>query len=137
MLAMLKNKIKKLSVVLAAGTVLAAFALAPLPVLAAGPSSTQGIEAKPRDCEVSQAQLNANTCGIIKYVVVLTNILSALVGVIIVISLIWGGIQYSMAKSDPQAVAQARGRISNTVIALLLYIFMFAFLQWVIPGGPF
>jgi hypothetical protein len=86
---------------------------------------------------VSQAQLNANTCGIIKYVVVLTNILSALVGVIIVISLIWGGIQYSMAKSDPQAVAQARGRISNTVIALLLYIFMFAFLQWVIPGGPF
>jgi hypothetical protein len=63
------------------------------------------------------------------------NILSGLVGIVIVTMITVGGIQYSSARDNPQAVAAARGRITNALIALVAYILMYAFLQYLIPGG--
>lgn len=74
---------------------------------------------------------------------IIVTFLSALVGVVIVGSLIWGGIQYATAGSDvagsgkPSQVAAAKQRITNSLIALLAYLLIFAFLQWLIPGGIF
>jgi hypothetical protein len=67
----------------------------------------------------------------------IVNFLSAGVGIIVVTVIIIGGIQYSMAGDNPQAVAAARQRILNGLIALMAFLFMFAFLQWLIPGGVF
>jgi hypothetical protein len=130
----IRNKIKNISLVIAFLAMMVAPVLAPLPVMAQG---TDSVQVKQNDCQVPYAQLNSSNCGIVKYIVLLTNILSLLVGVVIVISLVWGGIQYTMAKADPQGVAAARHRISNAILALFMYIFMFAFLQWVVPGGVF
>lgn len=74
-------------------------------------------------------------CGIVSYIVLFTRILSGLVGVVVVIMIAVGGLQYSMARDNPQAVAAARGRIINALIALIFYIFSFAILQWLVPGG--
>lgn len=63
--------------------------------------------------------------------------LSAIAGIIIVISIIVGGLQYSSAGGDPGKVAAAKQRITNAIIALLFLIFLFAFLQWLVPGGLF
>ena len=69
--------------------------------------------------------------------------LSAAVGVVILGSLIWGGIQYMTAGSDvgqqgkPSQVAAAKHRITNSLIALLVYLLTFSFLQWLVPGGIF
>jgi Na+/phosphate symporter len=65
------------------------------------------------------------------------NVLSALVGVIVVIMIIVGGIQYSAAGDDPQKVAAAKSKITNALLALFLFIFMYALLQWLVPGGIF
>lgn len=81
--------------------------------------------------------LNEKNCGIISYIVIITNVLSALVGVIIVTMIIWGGIQYSSAGSDPSKVQAARQKISNALVALVLFVFGFAIVQWLIPGGIF
>jgi hypothetical protein len=53
------------------------------------------------------------------------------------ISLIMGGVQYSSSNGDPQKITAAKNRISTTIIALVAYMFLFAFLQFLIPGGIF
>jgi len=65
------------------------------------------------------------------------DVLTALVGVVVVGVIILGGIQYSAAGDNPQAVSAARKRITNGLIALIAFLLTAAFLQWVIPGGLF
>ncbi|MFI5271281.1 MAG: hypothetical protein ACHQT9_04525, partial [Candidatus Saccharimonadales bacterium] len=65
------------------------------------------------------------------------DLLSGMVGIIVVISLILGGIQYSASEGDPQKSAKAKDRIAKTIFALLAYIFLYAFLQFIIPNGAF
>lgn len=65
------------------------------------------------------------------------NLLSALTGVVITGSIIAAGIQYSTAGGNPQAAAAAKKRVSNAATALLAFVFMYAFLQWIVPGGIF
>lgn len=85
------------------------------------------------DC--NNPDLKQDNCGIIKYLVIFINALSALVGIIIVIVIIVGGIQYSASADNPQAAAAAKKRIAGAVGALLIFIFMFAFLNYIVPGG--
>jgi hypothetical protein len=63
------------------------------------------------------------------------NILSGAVGVLAVIMVIVGGIQYSASNGDSSKVTAAKKKISNVLIGLLAYVFLYAFLQWLIPGG--
>ena len=58
-------------------------------------------------------------------------------GVIVTIMIIIGGIQYSAAGADPQAVANAKKKIYNALLALLAYGLLYAFLQFIMPGGVF
>jgi cytochrome bd-type quinol oxidase subunit 2 len=67
----------------------------------------------------------------------IVNFLSALVGVVVIAVIIMGGIQYAMAGDSSDAVGKAKSRIVNGLIALVAFIFTFAFLQWIIPGGVF
>lgn len=70
-----------------------------------------------------------------KYVNPLIKLFSVLVGLVVTASIIVGAIQYSSATGDPSKVATARKRIFNAVYALIAYILLLAFLQWLIPGG--
>jgi hypothetical protein len=74
-------------------------------------------------------------CGIIRYIVLIINLLSALVGIVVTASIIFGGIQYSMAGADPQKVTAAKKRIGNSLIALVFFIFTYSFLNYLVPGG--
>jgi hypothetical protein len=58
-------------------------------------------------------------------------------GLVATISIIIGGINYSTSGGDPQKASKARARITNTVIALVAYMFLYALLQFLIPGGAF
>lgn len=62
---------------------------------------------------------------------------SAGVGVVVVIAVIIAGIRYSAAQANPQATAGAISQIRNALIGLLIYIFMYALLQFLVPGGAF
>lgn len=74
---------------------------------------------------------------IVKDINLIVNFLSVGVGVVVIAMLILGGIQYSIAGANPEAVSKAKQRIINALIALVAYLFIFAFLQWLIPGGIF
>ncbi len=70
-----------------------------------------------------------------RYLEPFINILAALVGVIATASIIFGGIQYASSADDPSKVSQAKSRITNSLIALVSFFFLYVFLQWLIPGG--
>ncbi|MGH7156733.1 MAG: hypothetical protein ACREGG_01295 [Candidatus Saccharimonadales bacterium] len=67
----------------------------------------------------------------------IVDFLSAGVGIIVVGVILVGGIQYTLAGANPQRLTAARQRITNGLIALFAFLFIFAFLQWLIPGGIF
>ncbi|MBA3758544.1 hypothetical protein H0X10_02840 [Candidatus Saccharibacteria bacterium] len=106
----------------------------PLPAdaLPQTPGSPEG-DCKPQGNE----PLSKDNCGIMFYIAQFTRVLSGLVGVVVVVMIAYGGIQYSMSKDNPQEAAAAKDRIRNAVIALVFYMFIFAFLQYLIPGGLF
>jgi hypothetical protein len=72
---------------------------------------------------------------IIKDVKKVVNFLSAGVGIVVVGSITYAAIQYIMAGNNPNAVSAAKKRIEDTMIALLAFFFIYAFLNWLIPGG--
>ena len=63
------------------------------------------------------------------------NILSAGVGIVAVGAIAFAGFLYATARDDPSQTKKAIEMIRNTAIGLLVYIFMFAILQYLIPGG--
>lgn len=62
------------------------------------------------------------------------RVLSDGVGLVVVGSVIVGGIQYSASRGDPQATAMAINRIRSSLLALLIFIFAYAFLNYLLPG---
>lgn len=70
-----------------------------------------------------------------KYIIPFTNFLAAAVGLIVVISIIYGAIEYSSAGGDPNKAAKARNRIQKAIVSLIVFFFLYAILQWIVPGG--
>lgn len=63
------------------------------------------------------------------------HFLSNGVGLLLIGSLVFAGIQYTTSRDDPQAVASARNRMQGVLISLLLYVFAYALLNYLIPGA--
>lgn len=102
------------------------------------------------DCANSQAEADANqkkgqgasvVCdiegnGIItKIINPAIKVFTILVGVVAVIMLIVAGIIYSSAQDDPKRIALAKKIIIDVVIGVAAYVFLFAFLNYILPQG--
>jgi len=86
---------------------------------------------------VSKINKCLETSPLVDSIQTIVNFLSAGVAIIVIAVLIIGGIQYMAAGDNPNAVSDAKKRIINALIALMVFIFTTAFLQWLIPGGVF
>ncbi len=73
--------------------------------------------------------------AIIVYLKAILKLLSGAVGGVIVLMLVVAGIQYITSAGDPTAVKSAKNRIMNAIMALVLFLMMFAILNFIIPGG--
>lgn len=65
------------------------------------------------------------------------NTLSIVVGLVVVGSIIFRGIQYASARDNASQVSAAKNGILMAILALILFMFGFTLLQWLIPGGIF
>lgn len=87
------------------------------------------------------AGANPQTClqnnPIVKDLQAIVNFLSAAVAVVVIGVIVLGGIQYIMAGDSADKVSAAKKRILNGIIAFAAFLFLFAFVQWLIPGGVF
>jgi hypothetical protein len=83
----------------------------------------------------TKSQQSGLKCLISNYINPAVAFLAAAAGVAVVISVIIGAIQYSSAGGDPSKVAAARNRIVESIVALLAFLFLYAFLNYLLPGG--
>lgn len=116
--------------------------LAPAPVVFASDPACKDVTPSNSDDELKNAKKNNNggentgmNCIVERYVNPFINLLAAAAGIAVVISIVMGAIQYSSAGGDPGKVSAARDRIRNAIIALLAFLFLYAFLNWLLPGG--
>lgn len=128
----------KIIVVIAAAFCLLSIS-GPLGFLAAASaaSPTTGNNSSPNCSDRSDSGIEKclKTNPIVHDLNLIVGFLSALFGVIVVGSLIFAGIQYTTAGADASRVSAAKKRITNSLIALVAFICIVAFLQWIIPGG--
>lgn len=80
---------------------------------------------------------DVTTTGIWGVLLLTLNILTTLVAVAALAGLVWGAIQYTSAGGNVEQTKKAMATITNVVIGILAYGLMYAFLNFIIPGGVF
>lgn len=80
------------------------------------------------DCKQTDTSLECLFTEIITF-------LSIGVGIAVVAGIAIGGIQYSTSQGNPAGAQKGITTITNSIIGLVLYLLMFALLQFLVPGG--
>jgi hypothetical protein len=75
------------------------------------------------------------TCLLQKYINPAISLLSALIGLAVVITIIRGALLYTSSGGDPSKAAAGKQHIINALIGLAAYLMLYVFLQFIIPGG--
>jgi len=73
--------------------------------------------------------------AIIVYLKAVLKLLSGLVGTVIMLMLVIAGIQYITSLGDPGRIKNAKTRITNALTGLVLFLMMYAILNFIVPGG--
>jgi hypothetical protein len=102
-------------------------------------------KANPSDCGCQTTTSTGQVVGcdttgndfIDHYLAPIISFLGAGVGLIVVIMIVVGGIQYSTSGGDPSKASAAKQRIRNALIALVAFGLMYSFLQFIVPNGIF
>ncbi len=78
---------------------------------------------------------SSTTCKITENIInPLINLAAGAVGIIVLIMIIIGGIEYSTAGGDQARVASAKKRIFNAIFALVMFLLLYVILAWTLPG---
>jgi hypothetical protein len=89
------------------------------------------------DAKASYCTDTSNTLGadsITDMVFAIIKLLSDGVGLVIIASLTVAGIQFTSSRGDPQSTATAIKRIQSNVLALFIFFFAYAVLNYLVPG---
>ena len=89
------------------------------------------------DLKTSIIQCSSGSGSIVGMLVQIINFLAVGVGIAVVGGIIWGGLIYASSNGDAGKTKQAITIIVNAVVGLLLFIFMYALVNFLVPGGVF
>lgn len=104
---------------------------------ACGDGKTSCTSTLPTDCggsNQSACEINGNKI-ITDVINPAIKIFSIVVGVVAVIMLIIAGIIYSASQDDPKRITLAKKIIIDVVIGIVVYVFLFAILNFLLPQG--
>ncbi|HEX6258631.1 MAG TPA: hypothetical protein VFZ48_04070 [Candidatus Saccharimonadales bacterium] len=68
---------------------------------------------------------------------VVINFLSLGVAVIVTGFIVWGGFTYGTSNGEPAKAQKGISYITNAVLALILYMGLYAIINYLVPGGIF
>lgn len=80
---------------------------------------------------------NVEESAVWQVLVFILNIVTGIVGVVAVGGIVYGAMMYASAQDNASQVQEAVGIIRNVIIGIVMYLGMFALLQYLIPGGIF
>lgn len=75
--------------------------------------------------------------SVVNLLIDIVNFLAVGVGILVVGGIVWGGSIYASSNGDSSKVQQAKTIIVNAIVGLLLFIFMYALINYMVPGGLF
>lgn len=117
--------------------------IAPI-VVAASPSSVSaaktecgGTETSIISCDQDNKGKKVEDNAIWGLLLMAVNILTAGIGLVAVGGIIYAAILYTTAQDKAAQVTKAKETIFNVVLGLVMFALMYAFLQFLIPGGIF
>lgn len=93
------------------------------------------LQGENRVCCPKGSETDASSCFYAKYLNPSIKVLSAIAGVAVIIGIVIGSIQYSSSGGDPQKTAQGKGKIVKSIIALVVFMFLYGGIQFMSPGG--
>ena len=129
---------KSLSILLAA--VLGGLFLFGTPVLAAKDKNCVEV-AVPLEgddkCIGDTKSEDPNENPIIVYTKTAIKLASGVVGLLAALMLVVAGLSYITAQGNSDQIRQAKSRLTNTVVGLVLFIMMYGILELVLPGSIF
>lgn len=73
--------------------------------------------------------------GLMGVLTVVVNIMAAAVGILAIGTFVYAGIIYASAGDSQENVKKALGIIRNTVIGLVLFVALYALVNYIVPGG--
>lgn len=73
--------------------------------------------------------------GIMGILTVVINIMAASVGILAIGAFVYAGILYASAGDSQENVKKAIDVIRNTVIGLVLFVGLYALVNYIVPGG--
>lgn len=93
------------------------------------------------DCgDIDTSLINCNTTNgnpVTGILIQIINFMAIGVGIAVVGGIIWGGLVYASSNGDASKIQQGKLIIVNSVIGLLLFFFMYALINYIVPGGLF
>lgn len=78
---------------------------------------------------------SGNKSAIIDLLVTIVNFLAVGVGIAVVAGIVYGGFLYASADTNADQAKRGIGHVRNAVIGLVIFIFMYAIINYLIPGG--
>jgi hypothetical protein len=124
-------KIKQTLLAIAFSIGLCGFVLVPIVSAKCGGAETSVI-----NCDQAGGTTVEST-GVWGLLILVINILSAGIGIAAVGGVVYGSIMYTASGGSVEQTKKAREIIANTIVGIVLYIAMWAFLNYIIPGGMF
>lgn len=100
-------------------------------------SDCAGVKTAIIKCDADNSGEEVNNNGIWALLMMVLNIMTAGIGILAVGGIVYGAILYTTAEDKADQVKKATGIITNVVIGLILYAFMWAGLNFIVPGGIF
>jgi len=108
----------------------------PAPTSSQSPDNTFNNATFEPTCQPSDTGCNVDKNGIVTEIInPLIKVFTVLVGVVAIVMLIIAGIMYSSAQDDPKRITLAKKIVVDVIIALAVYIFLFAILDYLLPTG--
>lgn len=146
MIALLKKNLKTspgasrrlAALILPALLIAAALVLPALPAAAAShPCIKTAIPIGGTNCVPTNESGQISDNPIFTLLLSVINFLAVGVGIAVVGGIVWGALLYVTSDGDPGKTKQGISVILNAFLGLLLFIFMYAALNFLVPGGLF
>lgn len=107
----------------------------------ADPSTAQTTTARltKKNCDdISTNVLPCSNSGgnpVIGLLIQIVNFMAVGVGIAVVGGIIWGAMHYATSNGDTNKIKQGKTIIVNSIIGLVLFIFMYTIVNFLVPGG--
>ncbi|MDK2899248.1 MAG: hypothetical protein PWQ10_435 [Patescibacteria group bacterium] len=127
-------KIKQTILAMVLLSIISCLSVFSLPAFA---TTCAGVETSVISCDGKETTSDLKETGLWQLLLLVINILTAGVGIMAVAGVVYGSILYSSSGGSPEQTKKAIGIIINTFIGIVAYALMYAFLNFIIPGGLF